>query len=310
MARTLKPDAFVSADFSFTMNNAQPRPEGAVCDTYGYSNSVGCSQETILFNPELIKDLPVKQQKQITRGHEIAIKTYETLPDNVGNQLHCKSCHLHAGGDPNAAWWVNMENDYALSPADLDDKKDTTLAHRINGCFMRSMNGKPLCEDGKCGDNTDMQSMIAYMLWLSDTYNEKHNCKQNPDSESCKTPPRGFPPLEEAVFGNTQHGSEIFLQKCAFCHNKDGEGRYESDTYFRPALWGNNSYNAKAGMISKNDMLTQFLKGNMPYTSGESLTTQEAKDLACYVNYHTRPGKNTVGNPDDANCEDPSHDIQ
>ena len=37
-----------------------------------------------------------------------------------------------------------------------------TLEDRINGCFMRSMNGKPLAKD-----SAEMQAMIAYMKWLA-----------------------------------------------------------------------------------------------------------------------------------------------
>ena len=36
-----------------------------------------------------------------------------------------------------------------------------TLEDRINGCFLRSMNGKPLPVDG-----ADMKAMVAYFDWM------------------------------------------------------------------------------------------------------------------------------------------------
>lgn len=52
MARTLKPDTFVSADFTFTLNNAKPHPTDAICDKYISSESMSCSKKIIQFNEE------------------------------------------------------------------------------------------------------------------------------------------------------------------------------------------------------------------------------------------------------------------
>lgn len=271
MSRTLKPDRYVGGDFSFTLNNAQPRPKGANC--VGVEASESCS-DNILQPPSPQADALVRH------GYAVATRTYETVAAKfVGNKLHCQSCHLNGGGNPDAAWWVGMKQAYKTVPA---------LQSRINGCFERSMNGQALCAPGQdCDGNRDMSGLIAYMDWLTAQYRREHPGKK---------PARGFPKETDARFkvaGDAKNGGEIYLQKCAFCHNKDGQGRYLNG-YFRPAPWGADSYNASAGMAG-NATLAAFLHANMPYTSGGMLTVTEARDLAAYINGQCRPGKVCAG---------------
>jgi cytochrome c len=311
MSRTMKPDQFVSGDFSFTLNNAHPKPAGAVCDSYSYSNSIGCSDETILFNPKDLASYPIAQAKQITQGHQLTSHTYEKLPTHVGNKLHCRSCHLHAGGVPEASWWVNMRAAYTSDNSDLQKSSPAAaLQGRINQCFERSMNGKALCttasvdtngkiNPGNCDTDNNMSAIVAYMDWLTDTYNKKHDCDK---ADVTCNPARGFPPLtKEGVIGDRRTGKHVFQQKCAFCHDKEGQGRYTSNTYFRPALWGDASFPSVAGM-AKPEKLAQFLRWNMPYGSGGLLTDKEAQDIACYIDAQKRPGKTNKRNSDSSEC--------
>lgn len=280
MSRTLKPDTYVSGDFSFTLNNAQPRPKGARCVNVEASES--CNDDILTPPAKLPPTSNV--YSPVLHGYAVATKTYETVgKPYVGNKLHCQSCHLDAGGNPAAAWWVDMAKYY---------KNAAGLQTRINSCFKHSMNGKPLCTPGKdCDSNKHMVGLIAYMKWQTAQYYQKHP----------KTVPvRGYPNENNPAFnakGNPSQGQAIYTQKCAFCHNKDGQGRYQ-DGYFRPALWGN-SYNASAGMgpyQGTSSTLAAFLHGNMPYTSGGLLTIKESVDLAAFINSQCRPGKKTGPN--------------
>lgn len=283
MSRTLKPDAYVSGDFSFTLNNAQPRPKGSRCVDVEASES--CNDAILTPPPKLPPTSNVYWP--VLHGYAVATKTYETVgAPYVGNKLHCQSCHLNAGGNPDAAWWVDMAKYY---------KNTAGLQTRINSCFKHSMNGQPLCDPTKKGDcekNRHMVGLIAYMNWLTEQYYRKH-----PKT----TPARYFPDQNNPAFnakGNPVQGQAIYTQKCAFCHNKDGQGRYENG-YFRPALWGANSYNASAGMgpyQGTSSTLAAFLHGNMPYTSGGLLTITESVDLAAFINGQCRPGKKTGPN--------------
>ncbi|WP_227514293.1 hypothetical protein [Psychrobacter urativorans] len=50
----------------------------------------------------------------VKRGLQIANHTYKELPNNVGNQLNCTSCHLGNGSEAYAAPWNNMTSIYPV----------------------------------------------------------------------------------------------------------------------------------------------------------------------------------------------------
>jgi cytochrome c len=263
MARTVNPNRFVSAGFSFTLNNAQPAQ----------------------FNTKVIAP-PTKPAtkwdyenwQDITRGYKLATNTYELLPDYVPYaKLHCGSCHLNGGANQDAAWWVDLSYRYKTQPA---------LQARINQCFTNSLNGKALCtpagngQSGNCDGNQNMKAFTTYMAWLNEQWAETPHT----------TTPHGFPPIGKAT-GNPANGEKIFAQKCAVCHRLDGQGRYENHTYYRPALWGPHSFNQSAGMFAQPQDLAQFVRWNMPLGSGGELTDGEAWDVEAYIHTKPRPGK-------------------
>jgi cytochrome c len=271
-ARTVNPVSFVSSDFSFTLNNAQPAQT----------------------NPHIITTPPAQALTQwdkdnwahIKRGYELTTQTYELLPKYVPKaKLHCASCHLNAGGNMSAAWWVNLIQEYPTLP---------DLQNRINGCFERSLNGKPLCTPAgnpttgnppPCDKNADMKAFTTYMDWLTEQWN-------NPG-----TSVHGFPWIPPRMTGSPVKGKAIFQQKCAVCHGLDGQGRYENNTYYRPALWGPHSFNKSAGMFSSPGMLAEFLRWNMPLGAGGLLTDQEAWDVQAYVDGQPRPSSSPTPTP-------------
>lgn len=255
MARSTNPDQFVSADFSFTFDDARP-----ILKSKG-----------IALPPKNSGTYSPKQWQSIMLGYNLAIRTYEMLPKNVPvAKLHCGSCHLDAGTNPNAAWWVGMRDS-----SNYPTVKDIT--NRINQCFTNSLNGIALCPD-TVTTNVNMNALIDYMAWL-DT-----------QAKSLPKPLNPFPTIP-VLTPDTIRGKEIFLQKCAFCHQRDGQGRYASNTYYRPALWGAQSYNQSAGFYGHVDWLAAFIHGNMPLGSGGELTAQEATDLAYYIKGKPRPVK-------------------
>ncbi len=287
MARTLRPDRAVGADFSFTLNNAEPRPARSRCQVVEGSGS--CDDRTLGPPPAAPpRRVPAATWAKVRRGHEIATRTFELLggPGGpVGNRLHCESCHLQAGGDPDAAWWVDMRKAYPPAPGSRAEDALAPLQARINSCFEHSMNGRPLCAPGSdCNGHQDMISLIAYIDWLTTTYHSRHRGKP---------PARGFPgerDPESSTPGDASRGRAVYAERCAFCHGADGAGRYAHDTYFRPALWGPASYNAAAGM-GKAPLLTAFVHANMPFTSGGLLSWRDARDVAAFIDGRCRPGK-------------------
>jgi cytochrome c len=216
----------------------------------------------------------------VLRGQAIAVQTYELLPQYTRAKLHCASCHLSEGRDPDAAWWVGMHEAYDGGPA---------LQARINSCFEHSENGNALCTPGdggtgSCDSNADMQALLTYMTWLDEQWAQRHGTE---------TPPRGYPEIP-TLTGDASRGRGVFQQKCAVCHGRDGEGRYPDGTYYRPALWGPNSFNAQAGMGNPS-MSAPFVHANMPLGSGGLLTVEEAWDVAAFIDSQPRPGRGDGG---------------
>lgn len=209
----------------------------------------------------------------VRRGLQIANHTYKELPDNVGNQLNCTSCHLGNGSEAYAAPWNNMTSIYPVYRSRAG--RINVIQERINGCFERSMNGKAL----ELGSD-DMNAMVSYMSWLS---------KDLPFGVSPEG--RGFVKVDKSLEADTVNGKQLFAEKCSVCHGADGEGQYNDDgTYVFPAVAGNKSFNDGAGM-ARTYTAAAFIKGKMPFGQGNSLSDQEAVDIAGYFTHLPRPVK-------------------
>jgi cytochrome c len=265
-ARTVNPDDFVSSDFSFTLNNAMPKP---------------ASKNVIPPPANPVSQWDKDNWAAITRGYNLATQTYELLPQQVPvAKLHCSSCHLNGGANKVAAWWVDLKEEYPTTPQ---------LQARINQCFTNSLNGKVLCTPagdglrGDCDANANMNAFLKYMEWLN---------QQWANTPHTGPTPHGFPHIPDLI-GDAKRGQQIFVQKCAVCHGLDGQGRYEGNRYFRPALWGPHSFNQAAGMFAHANLLAGFARSNMPYGAGGQLTPQEAWDVQAYIDLQPRPGKPT-----------------
>ena len=201
LSRTLKPDEFVSSDFTFTLNNALPHPKGAECSKISASES--CYTEIVGLFDEPRDQWEKENWDMIQKGRDITLNTYELLgPKFVSSKLHCSSCHLEAGGNPKASWWVNMGVEY---------KTKKNLQDRINQCFDRSMNGIPICNSEKeCNNNSIIESLITYMEWLTHRWKQKNS-----------TTMRGFPKMAVVLEGDPVRGRAIFEQKCSLSSSRN-----------------------------------------------------------------------------------------
>ena len=209
-------------------------------------------------------------------GKKLTEQTYELLPHNVTARLHCGSCHMDAGRNPTSAWWVGMYTKYPTLEK---------LQGRVNQCFERSMNGKDIAtvetESKLAEDAPEMNAFLMYMKWMDEQFAATHS----------GAPHTGLALISAVASpGDAYRGAAIFLQKCASCHGAEGKGRYEHNTYFRPALWGPSSFNNLAGM-DKPEKVSAFLSANMPYGSGGELTDQESWDLTTFLHSKPRPVK-------------------
>lgn len=209
--------------------------------------------------------------KSVKLGEQIFLHTTEHAGAYVGNNLNCASCHLDAGRKANSS---PMAAAYVSYPAYRSKNGHVnTFAERLQGCFRYSMNGKvpPL------GDPV-LVALESYASWLA---------KGAPIGG--KIAGRGYPKVPKpALPADYIRGSQVYAQSCALCHGANGQGQSSDGKMAFPALWGAQSFNWGAGMHSVQNA-AGFIKANMPLALGNSLTDQQAWDVALFMDSHERP---------------------
>jgi thiosulfate dehydrogenase len=228
--------------------------------------------------PRLANLLSAPNADQLVRGMRLNAETKALLPDHVGADLNCASCHLNAGTVADATPFVGIS---VLFPSySARSGSVITLAQRINGCFQRSMNGKPLATD-----SPEMQAMIAYFEWMKG--------EAKPQAHA---PGSGMGEIDTSLKPDRANGRKVYAAQCAVCHGANGEGLKDAAgrTVF-PPLWGDRSFNIGAGM-ARTETAAAFVKHNMPIGFRENfplgqggLSDQEAVDVAEYFSRMPRP---------------------
>ena len=228
--------------------------------------------------PRLAAMLDEKNASQLVYGARLNIETRELLPKNVGNALNCASCHLNAGTVADGSPYVGVS---AFFPSYAPRAgRVITLEDRINGCFLRSMNGKPLPLE-----SDEIKAMVAYFDWM--------RRETRPED---KVEGRGVGKISQSIVPNVDNGKKVYAAQCAVCHGSEGEGiRNARGQWVYPPLWGDESFNIGAGM-ARTYTAAAFVKRNMPiafhgnFPLGQGgLSDQEAVDVAEYFSHQPRP---------------------
>lgn len=204
---------------------------------------------------------------EIRLGERIFEQTPHYAANYVGNQMNCADCHLQGGRAPYSAPMVGLT--YVFPTYNQRAGRVITLAERIQQCFVRSENGRPLAADSR-----EMKALLAYIGWLS------------PAQSEGKAPGRGLKKLP-VLKGDSGHGAAVYERACSACHGSDGAGVPP----VLPPLWGPGSFNNGAGM-STVEKMAAFVQSNMPQNAPGSLSAQEAYDVSAYVNSKPRPKLN------------------
>ncbi len=217
-------------------------------------------------------------------GRRLVSQTSEYLGPDVADpkmrrmdsRLACASCHIGAGVEPGNLSLATAFNKYPrISPRSGGNE---TIEERINGCMMRSMNGRALDEN-----SPEMIAMVSYLRFLADrdaaTSAARRKAHEPP---ALKTPNRA---------ADLKSGQQVFAKRCAACHGQEGAGLAAAPEpvhgFVFPPLWGPNSFNDGAGM---HRVLTaaRFIKARMPLGSAD-LSDDEAFDVAAFINSKPRP---------------------
>jgi thiosulfate dehydrogenase len=229
-------------------------------------------------------DLPAGAENDLIRlGWAIVTDTASHIgssaPDPAmrfaGNDLACANCHLDAGLKPFAAPFVSTWTSYPL----MSDDRVITLTERIQGCMMRSMNGRPLPPDGEA-----MRAMHAYIRYLGDG-----------TPEGVRVAGMGLLPLAAPMEEpSADRGEQVYAANCSRCHGPEGQGNRKAPPgigWAIPPLWGEGSFNDAAGM-ARIETAAAFIRANMPRGvtySAPLLSLQEAWDVAAFVTSRPRP---------------------
>jgi len=215
----------------------------------------------------------------IIYGKRLLNETRRLLPQNVGASMNCNSCHIAEGKIPLGDPYINSYNFYPRVMPRAGREID--LTDRINGCFQRSMNGKPLDRE-----SPEMKAMLAYMKWLS---------QNTPKAQKVDIENAGK--IDESLIPDPVRGEQIYHAQCATCHGDNGEGMKDSrgDIIF-PPLWGDESFNIGAG-LARTYKAAAFVKYNMPmgiqtkglWGHGNVLSDQDAVDVGHFFTHQPRP---------------------
>lgn len=265
-------------------------PEGADAglgeremDTKALKNAL----KDIRYDPPFIakiEDETGQFAEMVKLGYLIFNDTQTYAAEYTRNGLNCRNCHLQVGAMPNSAplWGAFPNYPTYRSKNNLVN----SFENRLQGCFLYSENGIAPPSGGAV-----LEALSAYAAWLSEGL---------PLGVSTKG--RGYPEVKDFKDPDKARGEKLYADNCALCHGDQGEGmkaRNQQSGYQFPPLWGPDSYNWGAGM-HKESHFRNFIKANMPLGQPNSLTDQEAADIAAFVNQpaHTRPTR--IHNPGQA----------
>jgi len=207
----------------------------------------------------------------IALGKRVVTKTPENAPAYSDSALNCTSCHLDGGRTPWAAPWVGI---WGVFPEYRSrNARVNALQDRIADCFERSLNGRRPPQD-----SNEMIGILAYMQWLS---------REVPTGKNVNG--RGFARIESRRPPDPVKGKQVYADQCALCHGTEGQGMFGAagETLY-PPLWGERSFNIGAGM-ARLTTAAAFVKANMPFGQGGSLSDEEAFDVAAFFTTQPRP---------------------
>lgn len=209
---------------------------------------------------------------EIRRGLAIFTDTPTHAREYVGNGLSCSNCHLDAGRLANSAplwgaWGVYPQ--YRKKNGHVNN-----FGERLQGCFRFSMNGKAPPQGSDV-----LVALETYAWWLS------QGAPTGVKLAGAGYPKQGFTPPQPPDYAR---GAAVYTKDCAMCHGADGQGQQVNGRNVFPPLWGAQSFNWGAGM-GQLDNAAAFIKANMPFSRGDTLSAQEAWDVAYFMDAHERP---------------------
>jgi thiosulfate dehydrogenase len=223
------------------------------------------NESLVLVDPE---EAPPEIRALVMAGYRIFNNPQQYASAYAGDKVTCNNCHISGGntlgGKGSGIPLVGVV--FTYPEYSTRDGTTITLEQRINNCFMRSLNGKPLPIESE-----EMKACVAYLTWISSPFKDQ------------KTFPwLGLPSLTTLHKADPIRGQQMYDLYCAECHHRDGTGGS-----WAPPIFGDASFNDGAG-LNRLEKMASFLYQNMPYEQPD-LAEEEALDIASFVIIQKRP---------------------
>lgn len=172
------------------------------------NNSNADNSSELAYNPPSMEDLDPDDPMTplIEYGEELFNETNTVLPENVGNELSCMSCHAD-GGLSQSSSMVGVTTQFPQFNTRAG--REFTIEDRVNGCMVRSMAGEMIDSESE-----EMRAMVSYLSYISEGIEEGEDI-----------PWRMLNNMEEIPEPDVTRGEELFTKKnCMTCHADDGSG--------------------------------------------------------------------------------------
>jgi len=225
-----------------------------------------------------------KEREAVTYGEDIIANTATYFGPHgsvapITNGMNCQNCHLNAG---KKNWGNNYSAVFSTYPKYRDRSGAMeSIYKRVADCFERSLNGT-----APDSNSREYQAIYAYIRWVGKDVKKG----EKPVGSGIEK----LPLLDRAA--DPVKGKVVYAAQCQSCHGGNGEGvlNLNKVSYQYPPLWGAHSYNTGAGLLRLSNF-AGYVKSNMPFNQATyhdpRLTTEEAWDVAAYVNSQPRPSK-------------------
>jgi thiosulfate dehydrogenase len=201
----------------------------------------------------------------------------------INSKLQCVNCHRR--GEDNRAGTTNKIGTFIGTATSFPAyskryKNIISLQNRIDGCFQRCLNGE------KSVVNTEVGIAVeSYITWLSTglPINMSPLAPRTPSKIEMwsKNRKKFISLFKKVTHKNYFDGHRLYLNKCASCHGKDGQG---VGTF--PPLWGKLSYTADGSMAKLPNGAT-WIQDNMP-PNNSNLTDSQTVNITLFINAQPR----------------------
>ncbi len=220
----------------------------------------------------------------------------------------CSSCHFTGGHVP-------FGSPVYQSPSKYQPDPDTGLGpyfrplgyHRdledsVIDCFRNCMNAERAPEK----DDPVMVALVNYIHWVSEGVIDPAM-----RADWTLLPPEAGPKLPvipgvAAMQANPVNGASLYFNRCAECHDEDapGQGEYRvgEERPRVPALWGLQDGYSKGAAFYRTPVLAAYVQKHMPFDEPQTLSDQEALDIAAFINSPDKP--RGAGMADEMYCHD------